>query len=59
MSLSDEAIKYPLLLNALELRGERVLQALVPDARILVGHGQMARDDLEEVMHAFVDGQAD
>lgn len=35
------------------------LQELVPEARILVGHGQMARDDLEEVMHTFVDGKAD
>ena len=35
------------------------LQELVPEARILVGHGQMAREDLEEVMHAFVDGKAD
>ena len=35
------------------------LQELVPEARILVGHGQMGRDDLEEVMHAFVDGKAD
>ena len=35
------------------------LQELVPEARILVGHGQMARENLEEVMHAFVDGRAD
>ncbi|MDA1006080.1 MAG: transcription-repair coupling factor, partial [Verrucomicrobia bacterium] len=35
------------------------IQKLVPDARILVGHGQMERDELEEVMHTFVDGRAD
>lgn len=35
------------------------LQELVPEANILVGHGQMAREDLEDVMHAFVDGKAD
>ena len=35
------------------------LEELVPEARILVGHGQMERNDLEEVMHAFVDGKAD
>ncbi len=35
------------------------LQELVPEARILVGHGQMGREDLEKVMHAFVEGKAD
>ena len=35
------------------------LEELVPEARILVGHGQMAKDELENVMHAFVDGKAD
>jgi len=35
------------------------LQELVPEAHILVGHGQMVRDELEDVMHAFVDGKAD
>jgi transcription-repair coupling factor (superfamily II helicase) len=35
------------------------LQTLVPDARILVGHGQMHADDLEEVMTQFVNGAAD
>lgn len=35
------------------------LQELVPEARILVGHGQMAREDLELVMHEFVAGEAD
>jgi transcription-repair coupling factor (superfamily II helicase) len=35
------------------------LQTLVPHARILVGHGQMDADDLEEVMTKFVNGEAD
>ena len=35
------------------------LQALVPKARIVVGHGQMHADDLEEVMTRFVNGEAD
>jgi transcription-repair coupling factor (superfamily II helicase) len=35
------------------------LQSLVPNARIVVGHGQMNADDLEEVMTQFVNGDAD
>lgn len=35
------------------------LQTLVPQARIVVGHGQMHADDLEEVMTKFVNGEAD
>ena len=35
------------------------LQSLVPTARIVVGHGQMHADDLEEVMTRFVNGEAD
>jgi len=35
------------------------LQALVPRARIVIGHGQMHSDDLEEVMTQFVNGEAD
>jgi len=35
------------------------LQTLVPRARIVVGHGQMHADDLEEVMTEFVNGKAD
>ncbi len=35
------------------------LQSLVPDACIVVGHGQMHADDLEEVMTRFVNGEAD
>jgi len=35
------------------------LQELVPEAKIIIGHGQMAKDELEVVMHTFVDGNAD
>jgi transcription-repair coupling factor (superfamily II helicase) len=35
------------------------LQSLVPSARIVVGHGQMDSDELEEVMTKFVNGEAD
>lgn len=35
------------------------LRALVPQARIIVGHGQMHADDLEEVMTTFINGEAD
>ena len=35
------------------------LQSLVPRARIVVGHGQMDSDELEEVMTKFVNGDAD
>ncbi len=35
------------------------LQALVPKARIVIGHGQMPKDELEQVMRAFVKGHAD
>jgi transcription-repair coupling factor (superfamily II helicase) len=35
------------------------LQTLVPQARIVVGHGQMDADELEEVMTTFVNGEAD
>jgi transcription-repair coupling factor (superfamily II helicase) len=35
------------------------LRALVPQARIGVGHGQMHSDELEEVMTAFVNGEYD
>ncbi|HTV40033.1 MAG TPA: transcription-repair coupling factor [Candidatus Sulfotelmatobacter sp.] len=39
------------------MRGK--LQMLLPNARIVVGHGQMDADELEEVMMKFVNGQAD
>jgi transcription-repair coupling factor (superfamily II helicase) len=35
------------------------LRALVPQARLVVGHGQMHADALEEVMTTFVNGAAD
>lgn len=35
------------------------IQSLVPKARIIVGHGQMESDQLEEVMTRFVNGEAD
>jgi transcription-repair coupling factor (superfamily II helicase) len=35
------------------------LRMLVPHARIVVGHGQMESDELEEVMTKFVNGEAD
>ncbi len=38
---------------------EQKLRSLVPHARIVVGHGQMHADDLEEVMTKFINGEAD
>ncbi len=35
------------------------VRTLAPRARVAVGHGQMAADDLEEVMRRFVSGEAD
>jgi len=35
------------------------LQTLVPGARIVVGHGQMKAEELEEVMTRFINGEAD
>ncbi|HLH25689.1 MAG TPA: transcription-repair coupling factor [Chloroflexota bacterium] len=35
------------------------LARLVPEARIAVGHGQMAEDELERVMLAFAEGEYD
>ena len=35
------------------------LRALVPAAKIIVGHGQMDGDDLEQVMTTFINGDAD
>jgi transcription-repair coupling factor (superfamily II helicase) len=35
------------------------LKRLLPHARIVVGHGQMNADELEEVMTKFVNGEAD
>ena len=44
--------------QSIDMIRKRLLE-LVPEARILIGHGQMAREDLEEVMHSFVAGKAD
>jgi transcription-repair coupling factor (superfamily II helicase) len=38
---------------------EKRLHELVPDARIVTGHGQMPEDELEEIMAGFVAGKAD
>ncbi len=35
------------------------VRSLAPQARVAVGHGQMAADDLEDVMQAFVVGDLD
>lgn len=35
------------------------LQQLVPGARIAIGHGQMHKDELEQVMRSFVNGEVD
>ncbi len=38
---------------------ERELKSLVPEARIVVGHGQMPERRLEKAMETFVSGKAD
>ncbi len=43
--------------NILEVAEE--IQAMVPDARILVGHGQMGEGELEDVMLKFIRHEAD
>ena len=43
--------------NIKEVAG--MIQRLVPDARIGIGHGQMDGKDLEEVMLAFINGDYD
>ncbi len=35
------------------------VRALVPGARVIVGHGQMGGDALEEIMATFINGEAD
>ena len=40
-------------------RAAAELGELVPEARFMVGHGQMAEAELEEVMVAFAEGEAD
>lgn len=43
--------------NITEIAG--IIQRLVPDARIAIGHGQMAGDKLEDVMLGFMEGDYD
>jgi transcription-repair coupling factor (superfamily II helicase) len=43
--------------NILEMAEE--IQAMVPDARIIVGHGQMPEGELEKVMLSFILHEAD
>ncbi len=44
--------------KTIEMMREKIL-ALVPDAKVVIGHGQMEKHELEAVMHQFVQGQAD
>lgn len=43
--------------NIKEVAG--MISRLVPDARVLIGHGQMKGEDLEERMMAFINGEYD
>jgi transcription-repair coupling factor (superfamily II helicase) len=43
--------------NIMDIAG--ILQRLVPDARIAIGHGQMDGDKLEDVMLGFMEGDYD
>jgi transcription-repair coupling factor (superfamily II helicase) len=43
--------------NILDIAG--LVQRLVPDARIGVGHGQMDGNQLEDIMMKFIDGELD
>lgn len=36
-----------------------IIQRLIPEARVAVGHGQMEGDKLEEVMLSFIEGEYD
>lgn len=44
--------------KTIELYRDRI-QELMPGARIVIGHGQMPKDELEVVMRTFVKGDAD
>ncbi|MEZ4826698.1 MAG: transcription-repair coupling factor [Bacteroidia bacterium] len=48
---------HPRVKDITEIAG--TVKKLVPDARIRVAHGQMAGDDLEDVMTAFIEGAFD
>ncbi len=43
--------------NIQEVAG--IIQRLVPEARVAVGHGQMEGDKLEDVMFSFIEGEYD
>ncbi len=43
--------------NIAEVAG--MISRLVPDARVVIGHGQMDGEKLEEVMTSFIEGEAD
>jgi len=43
--------------NIMDIAG--IIQRLVPDARIAIGHGQMPGDKLEDVMLGFMEGDYD
>ena len=43
--------------NIKEVAG--MIQRLVPDSRVLIGHGQMKGDELEEKMMSFINGEFD
>jgi transcription-repair coupling factor (superfamily II helicase) len=43
--------------SVIEMAG--MIQRLVPDARVAIGHGQMTGDKLEEVMLGFMEGRSD
>lgn len=45
-------------IDTIETEHRKLLKAL-PEARVLVGHGQMSGEDLENIMTAFVNGEAD
>ncbi len=47
--------------NRVQSIGEvaQMLEKVVPEVSFLVGHGQMKERDLEDVMHAFMHGDAD
>ncbi|MCK9163996.1 MAG: transcription-repair coupling factor, partial [Bacteroidales bacterium] len=43
--------------NIEEIAG--LIKRLVPDAKVLIGHGQMKGEKLEEVMYSFIEGDFD
>ncbi|MFT5440987.1 MAG: transcription-repair coupling factor (superfamily II helicase) [Myxococcota bacterium] len=47
--------------NRVQTIGEvaQMLAKVVPEVKVLVGHGQMKERELEDVMHAFIDNQAE